>query len=394
MASFKPIRPLLQTGTNAASRWFSYIGLGIGVLLLLCSVQMFINIQQLLGGNVIRKNGYDFISISKKVTNETMSKADMNLIYPREVEELKTQPAIEGVAPLLSNEFHVQFMVPSIIKTDLFLESLENEFIDTVPPGFSWQEGQTEIPIIVGSDFLELYNVFAPGQGLPQVSRETAMSLTISVVCFGKSQVQNFSGHIVAFSDRINSFLVPKAFLDWGNKTMGEVKQPGVSRVFLKTKDAANTALLDYLDSKQYNVNKEKTKFGREKRIIQGVFSGLGIFGLMVVVMALMLFSFYLQLVIARSRDSLQLLLLLGYSPAWLSKHVSRRFLPVYIMVVLTALVLTQMLQWAFHHFILSDRPELSSAVNWVVLAVAVSLAALSVVTNYRLVKNLLYKLQ
>ena len=139
MASFKPIRPLLQTGTNAASRWFSYIGLGIGVLLLLCSVQMFINIQQLLGGNVIRKNGYDFISISKKVTNETMSKADMNLIYPREVEELKTQPAIEGVAPLLSNEFHVQFMVPSIIKTDLFLESLENEFIDTVPPGFSWQ---------------------------------------------------------------------------------------------------------------------------------------------------------------------------------------------------------------------------------------------------------------
>ena len=168
-------------------------------------------------------------------------------------------------------------MVPSIIKTDLFLESLENEFIDTVPPGFSWQEGQTEIPIIVGSDFLELYNVFAPGQGLPQVSRETAMSLTISVVCFGKSQVQNFNGHIVAFSDRINSFLVPKAFLDWGNKTMGEVKQPGVSRVFLKTKDAANTALLDYLDSKQYNVNKEKTKFGREKRIIQGVFSGLGI---------------------------------------------------------------------------------------------------------------------
>jgi hypothetical protein len=394
VASFKPIRPLLQTGTNAASRWFSYIGLGIGVLLLLCSVQMFINIQQLLGGNVIRKNGYDFVSISKKVTNETMSKADMNLIYPREVEELKTQPVIEGVAPLLSNEFHVQFMVPSIIKTDLFLESLENEFIDTVPPGFSWQEGQTDIPIIVGSDFLELYNVFAPGQGLPQVSKETAMSLTISVVCFGKSQVQNFNGHIVAFSDRINSFLVPKAFLDWGNKTMGEVKQPGVSRVFIKTKDAANTALLDYLDSKQYNVNKEKTKFGREKRIIQGVFSGLGIFGLMVVVMALMLFSFYLQLVIARSRDSLQLLLLLGYSPAWLSKNVSRRFLPVYLLVVLTALVLTQLLQWAFHHYILNDRPELSSIVNWVVLAVAISLAALSVVTNYRLVKNLLYKLQ
>jgi hypothetical protein len=63
-------------------------------------------------------------------------------------------------------------------------------------------------------------------------------------------------------------------------------------------------------------------------------------------------------------------------------------------MVVLTALVLTQLLQWAFHHFILSDRPELSSILNWLVLVVAITLAALSVVTNYRLVKNLLYKLQ
>ena len=33
--SFKPIQPLLQTGTNTLSRWLSYIGLGIGVLLLL-----------------------------------------------------------------------------------------------------------------------------------------------------------------------------------------------------------------------------------------------------------------------------------------------------------------------------------------------------------------------
>ena len=61
--SFKPIRPLLQTGTNAASRAISYIGLGMGVLLLLCSIQMYINIQQLLGEKSEDKSGFDFISI-------------------------------------------------------------------------------------------------------------------------------------------------------------------------------------------------------------------------------------------------------------------------------------------------------------------------------------------
>src|SRR5829696_2426000 len=95
--SFKPIRPLLQTGTNAASRWFSYIGLGIGVLLLLSSIQMYVNIQQLLGKNNIRKNGYDFISITKAVTNETMGKPEQNLFSEAEITELKSKPFVTDV---------------------------------------------------------------------------------------------------------------------------------------------------------------------------------------------------------------------------------------------------------------------------------------------------------
>ena len=104
--SFKPIRTLLQTGTNAGSRWLSYIGLCLGVLLLLCSIQMFINVQRMLGGNVIHKNGYDFISVTKKITNETMGSVDKNAFLPQEINELRTQPFIEGVAPLLANRFH------------------------------------------------------------------------------------------------------------------------------------------------------------------------------------------------------------------------------------------------------------------------------------------------
>ena len=146
--SFKPIKPLLQTGTNAASRWFSYIGLGIGVLLLLCAIQMFINIQQLLTKNSIHKNGFDFISLTKKITNETMGQPDKNLFHPAEIKELEKQTFIEGVAPLIANEFHVQLNAVGVLRTDLFLETLENEYIDTVPPSFQWMEGQNNIPVI------------------------------------------------------------------------------------------------------------------------------------------------------------------------------------------------------------------------------------------------------
>ena len=350
----------------------------------------------MLKGGSIRKDGYDFISITKTVTNETMGQVEKNLFNASDIAELKSKPFLEDVAPLEANQFQVELSAAGVLpfRTNLFLETIENSFLDTIPPGFQWEIGQTRIPIIVSSDFLEIFNVFGPSYGLPQVSPETATGIPVLITCHGDGDLeQTFRGQIVAFSDRINSVLVPKNFLDWANLTFRGKRSEQSSRLYIKTKDANSPELLNFLDQKHYKVNKDKTKFGRMKQVFQGIFSGLAVFGLLVVVLALMLFSFYLQLVIARSKDSLRLLLMLGYSPGWLSKNVSRRFIPVYVLIVFTALIFTQLMQWTFHHFVMYDRPELSTTVNWIVVLVALLLILLSLVTNYRLVKKLLYKL-
>src|SRR5258708_713270 len=121
--SFKPVQPLLQTGTNKTGRWFSYAGLGIGVLLLLCSIQIYIDLQQLLGGTAARKNGVDFISITKTITNETMGQTEKNLFHQADIDELKSKPFVDNVAPLLANQFRVQLAAGAIIpfRTDLFI---------------------------------------------------------------------------------------------------------------------------------------------------------------------------------------------------------------------------------------------------------------------------------
>lgn len=395
--SFQPIKPLLYTGTNRSSRWFSYIGLGIGVLLLLCSIQMYLNIQTLLGQDAPRKNGYDFISVRKDITNETMGSLEKNMFNEKDIESIKKQPFTEDVTPLLANNFRIQLsggnLVPFV--SDFFLEALDEKFIDTVPPNFTWQEGQAEIPIIFASDFLEIYNVFAPGYGLPQLSEETATSMGILVICYDVTgQKHEFRGRIVALSDRINSILVPTQFMNWANKTYGaQTATAPSSRLYIKTKDANSPQFLQYLKENRLEVNKDKTKFGRVKLVLQGIFSGLGLFGVLVVVLALMLFSFYLQLMIARSKDNLQLLLTLGYSPEWLSKNVSKQFIPVYVLVVTGALGITQLMQFAFHRFVMLNRPELSGMVHYSVIGVAILLILLSAMVNFRMVRKLLYKL-
>jgi len=387
------ILPLLNTSKNKISKWVSYFGLGIGVVLLLSSMQMFININKLLKENNPRKNGFDFFSITKVITNENMGKD--NTFKDVEFNEIKNHNTVEDAAPLISNQYRAKASAGTIIpfSTDLFLESIDNAFIDTVPPSFTWQPGQETVPIIFSSDFLELYNVFAPSQDLPQLSSKTVSSVNIILEIYGATGVQNFKGNIVALSDRINSILVPINFMEWSNQNFGAASKVNPSRIYIKTKDANNPQLITFLESKNYHLNKDKTKFGRIKKVLQNIVSALGVFGMLVIVLALMLFSFYLQLMIAKSKENLQLLLTLGYSPNWLSKTVAKTWIPVYVIVLIAAVIITALLHYAFVKISFVERNELSYFLHWSVVVVSILLLFLSVFTNYRLVKKELYRI-
>jgi hypothetical protein len=387
--SYKNIEPFIVSAKNNISKWLGYFGLGIGVLLLLVSMQMFVNIQQLLSENTPRKSGgYDFISISKTITNANMGKD--NSFTNEDLLKLKEQPTIAGVAPLISNKFRVRATAGDIIpfSTDLFLESINENFIDTLPPSFTWQPGQMVVPIIFSSDFLEMYNVFAPAQGLPQLSAKTISSVNIILECSGPYGSQNFKGNVVALSDRINSLLVPQTFMNWSNFYFMHDTTVHASRVYIKTKDANDPKLINYLDQQDYHLNKDKVKFSRIKSILQNIVSALGVFGILVIVLALMLFSFYLQLMIAKSKDNLRLLLTLGYSPKWLAKSVAKTWLPVYLSIILGALILTEILHLLFLQLSFVSRASLPWLLHWSVWLTAIVLFALAIFINLRLVKK------
>ena len=391
--SYKNIAPFLSANNNKVSRWLSYIGLGVGVLLLLCAVQMYSNINQLIRDKNTRKNGADFISVTKTITNENMGKD--NRFTPEDITLLKGQPFIESAAPLLANAFKVSGSAGEMIPftTDIFVEAIDDTFIDTVPENFKWSEGETVVPIIFSTDFLEMYNVFAPSWDLPQLSEKTATAVQVILRCHGRNGERQFTAKIVGFSDRINSVLVPQNFLAKQNKDLEGVENLNASRVFIKTTDANNPELLNYLAKNNFHVNKDKTKFGRVKTVIQAIVSGLAGFGILVIILALVLFSFYLQLMIAKSKDNLQLLLLLGYSPDGLSKTVAKKWIPVYFIIVLVSVIVTQLFQWGFKYFVMPEREELSYFIDWSVALIAVLLLGLSIIINYRLIRKLVNRI-
>jgi hypothetical protein len=391
--TYKTIAPFLHSG-NRISRFFSYTGLAVGVMLLLCCVQMYINIDQLLHDKNPRKNGYDFISVTKTVTNDNMGKD--NRFTPADIEDFAKQPFITDLAPLAGNEFRVKANAGNIIafSTDVFFEAIKNDFLDTLPPSFTWQPGQQEVPMMISADFLEMYNVFAPSYDLPQLSPSTVGAVNIGLECYAPDgSIVKFQAHIVALSDRINSILVPESFLQWSNKTFSNTPPQPPSHIYIKTTDANGTALQKYLEGKNYRVNKDRTKFGRVKTVLQAIVAGLGGLAVLVVLLSVLLFSFYLQLMVSRSKDNLHLLLTLGYSPLWLSRTVTKKWLPLYGIIILIALAATQFFQYSFQRNFVAGRDMLSPFLNIYVVILTGVLFVLCVLANYTLIKRLLHKL-
>jgi ABC-type lipoprotein release transport system permease subunit len=179
----------------------------------------------------------------------------------------------------------------------------------------------------------------------------------------------------------------------WGNKTFANSEEVKAARVYVKLKDANNPDFVRFLDQHEFRVNKDRIQFGRAKSVLQLVVTGLGVFGLLVVLLALMLFSFYLQLIIARSKESLLLLITLGYSPSWLTKIVSGKWIPTYIIIVLVALAITAILQRGFYSLTASLNATVSPFIHWSVLLLSLLLILSIAFTNYRLVRKQLHNL-
>jgi len=231
--------------------------------------------------------------------------------------------------------------------TDMFFESVPDSFIDVKNEEWKWTPADNTIPIILPNDFLNLYNFgFALSQDLPQISQETVKALPMKITISQGLMTQEFTGRIVGFSDRISSFLVPGSFMDWANSKFGSGQATAPSRVIIKTKDPSDPLLAKYLEEKGYTTNQDKIKYSKTKLIVQTIVSVIGFFGIILLVFALLVFSMFIQLVIASCKREIQLLVTLGTAPGQLQRYLMRQFVPLYIAIGAAALLLVTALQW------------------------------------------------
>ena len=327
------------------------VGMGVAVLFILLAVQIHADFNQLLFGKSNQNESADFLVINKKVTPQNQSQKEQNVFDDSDIASIKSQPFTQSIGKLSATSFKVSVESYSDalpFYSDAYFESVPDEFIDVKSAEWKWTEGQRDIPLIIPSFFLDLYNTgMAMSQkNLPQLSLEAIMAIPIKVTVRGNDKVAEFVGHVVGQSDRLNSILIPQTFMDWANHTYGYRDSPKPTRVVIKVKDPSDPALLKYLDDKGWKTNSEKTRFSRIRKIVNGVVAVTGGIGLVMLLFGLLVFSLFIQLTIASCKTDIELLQTLGTSPAQLEKFLMKQFLPQNVYIIVFALIVIGLIQW------------------------------------------------
>ncbi len=336
------LQKLLLQGTNKARLWAALGALCVGTTLLLLSVLIWWNFNELLyGKNQSDSLGSTYVTIGKRVTEQNMGVKGATIFTPQDISELQRAPEVQDVGVITSNHFPVYAMMGGqmAFATDMPLESVPDKFLDRMPADWKWEPGSRTLPLIISSQFLDLYNyVFAPSQGLPQLSEGSVKSIALNMKVGRGDSTETFLAHVVGFSDRIGSVLAPQSFIDYGNRKYGT---PGAehapAQLILRTKDPSATQFAEYLKQHDYSTNSQNLRWSRIRAIVEVVTSATGILALLLMGIGALVFILFIELTIARAQHSLTLLQQIGYGPKYLSGFMTKRFLPLVLGTVIAS---------------------------------------------------------
>ncbi len=366
------LKKLIKTGSGRTRFVMAIIGLSIAMILILSAVQLQANYNDLLHSKTNQDSIANFLVIHKPVTEKSMDGATLS---DQDIDEIKKQPFTQAAGVLTPSRFKVSASGGTTIPfyTEMFFESVPNEFIDIKNNDWNWGENSQFIPMVVPNAFLDMYNFgFAASQNLPQLSQQLVMSLPIQINITGARGIVHYYAKVVGFSDRISSVLVPQNFMNWANAKFGTDKEAKPSRVVIRTADAGSPLLVKFLEQHGLQTDAEKTRFSKYRQIVDTVVNISWITGALMLLFALLIFTLFIQLTIASSKEDISLLITLGAAPQQLSQFLMKQFFPINVVIIFAVLVAVASLQLLLRNALAAQSMFISLYLSWFTIAAAI----------------------
>lgn len=316
----------------------------VGVTIILVGVQFYIDYKKLDNGDSFMKA--DYLIVNKKIGALSGLTGKNNTFSSAEIEELNNEDFVERIGAFTPSSFNVKarFDVEGFVNfsTEMFFESVPDEFVDVKSDAWNYVEGDDEIPIILPKNYLDLYNFgYAQGKGLPKLSEGILGAMRLKILIGSNDETREFWGRIVGFSSRLNTILVPETFMQWANEEYmnpNAVKNP--TRLIVEVENPADERIVTYLQENGYETDEDKLDASKTTFVLRLIVSIVMGVGFVISILSFYILMLSIFLLVQKNSMKLENLLLLGYSPAKVSFPYQVMAISLNVLVLILAVAI------------------------------------------------------
>jgi hypothetical protein len=293
------------------------IGSFLGITFLVTSIHYLIKVNEFGEGADIL--GPNTIIVQKKVTNSNVLNLAKTDFSEAEIQSLKNEKFILDVKPVVSNNFDVSFetadpLVPRF-RSDVFIQSVDPDFLDVKSDRWKWNETDTVVPIILPRDFLVMLNTFMSASGIPQISDDLAMEIKFKFTLSNSDNTKKewVNARIIGFTNEVASILVPEKFMDYGNTKFGNQTDAKITQLMIEGRESEFGLVEEMLKKRHLESKNSQLVVGRLKSMVGTlILVVLGISIIAVFVSGLVLIQ-YAQILLSKNAYEVRTLLRIGY---------------------------------------------------------------------------------
>ena len=310
------------------------IGAFMGITFLITSIHYLIKVNEFGQGADIL--GPNTIIVQKKVSNSSSLNLTKTDFSKNEIKSMIDEPFIKDVRPVISNNFDVSFqtddpMVP-YFRTDVFIQTVDENFLDVKTTKWHWSKGDQFVPIIMPREFLVMLNTFMSASGIPQVSDDLAMGIKFKFKLWNseKQIEERVDAKIIGFTNEVSSLLVPESFMKYGNNMYSDGSDQKITQIMISGEESQFGLVEDLLTKRGLESKNSQMMIGRLKSVVGTlILVVLGVSIIAVFVSGLVLIQ-YMQLLMSRNLYEVRTLMRMGYHPSELIKAFFIYFVKIF----------------------------------------------------------------
>ena len=321
----------------------------------------------------------NYVVVSKHIgMGTTISGADTDF-SEKEIEEVASQPFVQKVCGFSSTGYKVDASMgvsgQPVLSSELFFESVPDDFVEIDKSLWGWKEGQKEVPVIVPRTYINMYNFgYAQSHNAPKISESVMGMIDFSIVIKGDGKEGTYKGRVVGFSSSLSSILVPQAFMDWSNAYYAPKDNVSHTRLLMQLENAADKNVENYLE--EHGMEIEQDQMEQEKmtyflRIVVGL---VMVVGLVISILSFYILMLSIYLLVQKNAKKLENLLLIGYSPAKVARPYQLLTVCLNVIVLFVAIIVVVAVRKYYMGIVADVYPELANGTLLPMISVGAAL--------------------